>query len=261
MRILIVNDDGLYSNGMLHLENELSRFFEVYAICPDRQRSATSQAITIRETLIVKRVFKNHYHINGFPVDCVNIGINGNLIPRVDLVVSGINHGPNLGDDVHYSGTVGAARHAAVHNYKAIAISCEKTDLKGNFQRPAIWLRKFILENYDKLKTGIVYNMNYPYEPDDSPAEDEFPAVEFTYQGRRLYKDSYEILEESGDQFLIKLKEAILGKDIKEGSDFYALLNKRISITPLKLNTTDEEELRRWKLYESTKQYSFKNFT
>ncbi|MCS7205574.1 MAG: 5'/3'-nucleotidase SurE [Leptospiraceae bacterium] len=248
MRILIVNDDGLHSNGMLHLEEELSKFYEVYSICPDRQRSATSQAITIRETLIVEKVSETHFKVNGYPTDCVNIGLYGNLIPPVDIVISGINHGPNLGDDIHYSGTVGAARHAVIHNKKAIAISYENFDFNGNFRRVARWLRIWLEENYQYLNPDVIYNINYPYEEEEDSLEKPFPEVVYTFQGSRIYKDSYEILEEEHqERWVMKLKETILAKEVLPGSDFEAIQNKKISITPLSLTTTHWEELNRWK--------------
>ncbi|GIW23616.1 MAG: 5'-nucleotidase SurE [Candidatus Sericytochromatia bacterium] len=251
MRILIVNDDGLYSNGMIHLEEELKKKFEVYVICPDRQRSATSQAITIRETLLVEKVTETHYKVNGFPVDCVNIGLYSNLIPPIDIVISGINHGPNLGDDIHYSGTVGAARHALIHDKFAIAISYENPDLNGNFSRVAKWFAKWFENNYKLLNKNVLYNINYPLENNDISEDYPYPEVEFTFQGKRLYKDQYEILEEENQkQWILKLKETILGKEIKPGSDFYAIQNKKISITPLTLNSTHWEELKKWKKYE-----------
>lgn len=243
MRILIVNDDGLYSNGMIHLEEELKKDFEVYAICPDRQRSATSQAITIRETLLVNKITETHFSVNGFPVDCVNIGLYGNLIPEIDIVISGINHGLNLGDDIHYSGTVGAARHAIIHNKKGIAISYDNFDTEGNFHIVAKWFKNWLIENYSKLSNDTLYNINFPYWED----ENFFPEIEYTFQGKRLYKDSYEVLEEQGNQWLLKIKETILSKEILPGSDFYTIQNKRISITPLTLNTTNWEELKKWK--------------
>lgn len=255
-RLLIVNDDGLHSSGMLHLEKELSCDFEVWAVCPDRERSATSQAITIRETLRLTHVEGRHYHVNGFPADCVNVALYTGLFPRFDVVVSGINHGVNLGDDVHYSGTVGAARHAAVHRLISIAISSVNRDHAGNFLRPARWLRKWLKLNLEYLKQEFVYNINYPYEPEDVAADAPFPLAEVTRHGRRLYLDEYELLEESrageesaevyplaGRSAVLRLKETIMGREVVEGTDFYAMEQGRISITPLSLRTYDLEEM------------------
>lgn len=255
--ILIVNDDGLHSAGMLHLEEQLSHRFEVWAVCPDRERSATSQAITIRETLRLTHVSGRHYHLNGFPADCVNVALYSGLFPRFDLVVSGINHGVNMGDDVHYSGTVGAARHAAVHNIPAIAVSCVHGDDPGLFRRPARWVSEWLQLNLDRLRPEIVYNINYPREAPVEPAGEgspdgvhfdaPFPEAEITVHGRRIYRDSYELIEGTGDEAtgsgIYRLKETIMGREVRAGSDFHALERGHISITPLKLNTTDLDEM------------------
>lgn len=255
-KLLIVNDDGLHSSGMLHLEKELSRDFEVWAVCPDRERSATSQAITIRETLRLTHVEGRHYHVNGFPADCVNVALYAGIFPRFDIVVSGINHGVNLGDDVHYSGTVGAARHAAVHRLIAVAISNSKCDHASSFRRPAKWLRQWLRLNLEHLKREFVYNINYPFEPHDIALDAPFPEAEVTRHGRRIYLDEYELLEESvtgdasddsfplaGRSGVLRLKETIMGREVVEGTDFYAVEHGRISITPLSLSTFDVEEM------------------
>lgn len=244
-RILIVNDDGLHSAGMVHLEEQLSKGFEVWAVCPDRERSATSQAITIRETLRLTHVSGRHYHLNGFPADCVNIALYSGLFPRFDLVVSGINHGVNMGDDVHYSGTVGAARHAAVHSIPAIAVSCVHNHDPAIFLRPARWVAEWVRLNLDRLRPEIVYNINYPHEP--AGENGPFPVAEITVHGRRVYRDSYELLEATGDEStgsgIYKLKETIMGREVLAGSDFFAIESGHISITPLSLNTTDASEM------------------
>ncbi|MBI3395399.1 MAG: 5'/3'-nucleotidase SurE [Spirochaetia bacterium] len=231
MRILLTNDDGLRSNGMLHLEAELSAHFEVWAIAPDRERSATSQAIS-------------NYMVTGFPADCVNVALHWGEFPKFDLVVSGINHGPNLGDDLHYSGTVGAARHAAVHGLRAIAVSTPIKDHAGDFRRVAAWLRTWIQENASLLKHGIVYNINYPAEQDRSGP---FPKVAYTSHGRRVYKDTYEDLEEGTDYLILHLKETIMGESGGPDTDFAVLSNGQISITPVSIQTTDREELEIWR--------------
>ncbi|MBW7858649.1 MAG: 5'/3'-nucleotidase SurE [Leptonema sp. (in: Bacteria)] len=263
-RILIVNDDGLHSSGMLHLEAALSESYEVWSVCPDRERSATSQAITIRETLRLTHAGGRHYHLNGYPADCVNVALHSGFFPTFDVVVSGINHGVNLGDDVHYSGTVGAARHAAVHHIAAIAISCVNRDQSGNFYRPAAWLKEWLKENLDHLKQEMVYNINYPYEPEATTVDTPFPRVEITRHGRRIYMDTYETLERSrvtvaaqesdkstmidslpldGRSVVLRLKETIMGREIVEGTDFYTVEHGRISITPLSLATFDNNEI------------------
>ncbi len=243
-RVLLSNDDGLFSNGMKHLESELGKHLEVWAVAPDRERSATSQALTIRETLRLHRVKERHFTVSGFPVDCVNVALHEESFPEFDLVVSGINHGVNMGDDVFYSGTVGAARHAAIHGIKAIAISSGILSPRGDFQRTARWLSTWILENYNRMKTGIVYNINYPEE--NAPLESPFPPVVFTAQGKRIYLDGYIKLEDSKEYTVLKLKDADLGNLERDGTDFDVYDRGYISITPLGLDTTHKEELQRW---------------
>lgn len=246
LNILISNDDGLFSNGLLHLENELRTIATVYSIAPDRERSATSQALSIRETLRVEKESDFRFSVSGFPVDCVNVAIHLPSFPSFDLVVSGINHGENLGDDVHYSGTVGAARHAAIHGYRAIAISCPIREADGDFRRVARWLRTWIEAHLEELEYGIVYNINYPAE--NFPGfDDPLPGFEFTNQGRRIYNDEYQVLEEGQNRVVLKLKETVMGFSQKVDTDFYTVQKGLVSITPLKLDTTEREEMDRWK--------------
>ena len=198
LNILLSNDDGLSANGLLHLEQTLRRFAEVWAVAPDRERSGSSQAISIREHMRLERVRERHYTLSGFPVDCVNVALHSDLFPPFDLVVSGINHGVNLGDDIHYSGTVGAARHAAIHGVRAVAVSCPIREREGDFNRVSRWLAGWLQENYRYLLPGVVYNINYPEEARDVETSDPFPPVEITKQGSRIYNDEFEMGEEGG---------------------------------------------------------------
>ena len=116
MNILISNDDGITSNGIHALKKALSRKHNVFLIAPAKEKSATSQALTIFHRMHVEKLDDTTYTVDGFPTDCVNIGLFGEIFPEIDMVVSGINRGVNMGHDVHYSGTVGAARHGAVNS-------------------------------------------------------------------------------------------------------------------------------------------------
>ena len=246
IKILLTNDDGLQSNGMKHLEQILSEHADVWAVAPDRERSATSQAISIRDTLRMIQVNERHFMVNGFPADCVNVAFYSGRFPEFDLVISGINHGENLGDDVHYSGTVGAARHAAVHCVKSIAISCPIREHDGNFFRAAIWLRNWIDAHYNILEKGIVYNINFPKE-NNPELNDDFPESIWTIHGRRRYVDNYEAIEESGDSTIFRLKESVLGFENETNTDFSVMMGGKISITPISIQTTHTEELEKWK--------------
>ena len=258
LKILLTNDDGLQSNGMRHLEMVLREHADVWAVAPDRERSATSQAISIRDTLRMMEVNERHFMINGFPADCVNVAFYSGKFPDFDLVISGINHGENLGDDVHYSGTVGAARHAAIHGIKSIAVSCPIREHDGDFRRVAKWLWIWISENYNEMEKGIVYNINYPEEknPDE---DDEFPVLAWTAHGRRRYVDRYEAIEESGDSTIFRLKESVLGFKDEKDTDFQVTRQGMISITPLSIQTTHREELEKWKKRTQTENMQSSN--
>lgn len=232
MRILLTNDDGLFTNGMLHLESELSQIAETWCVAPDRERSATSQALTLRETLIVQKVQERKFTVNGFPTDCVNVALFAGGFPEFDLVVSGINHGVNMGDDVHYSGTVGAARHAALHRKKSVAVSCPIREHNGDFRHVALWVRRWLELRASILEPRIVWNVNYP------EANGSLPAARITFQGKRSYHDEYELLEDAPGRRVLKLKESTMGSEIEPGSDFDAFDAGFVSLTPLTTSTT-----------------------
>jgi 5'-nucleotidase len=233
MRILLTNDDGLFTNGMLHLEEELSQLAETWCIAPDRERSATSQALTLRETLIVQQIAERKYTVNGFPTDCVNVALFAGGFPFFDLVVSGINHGVNMGDDVHYSGTVGAARHAALHGRKSVAVSCPIREHDGDFRAAARWVREWLAARASLLQPRIVWNINYP-----AVTNGRMPEGRITFQGKRSYHDEYELIEDAPGRRILKLKETTMGNEIEPGSDFDAFDAGFVSLTPLSTSTT-----------------------
>lgn len=246
LRILLTNDDGLFSNGLGQVDEVLGEIADVWSVAPDRERSGNSQAITIRGTMRMTRVADQRYMVSGYPVDCVNVGLYSGKFPSFDMVVSGINHGPNLGDDVHYSGTVGAARHAAIHGLKAIAMSSPVLDHKGDMTRMASWLKEWILKHYEDLQIRTVYNINYPVE--SAKPGDPYPPVRITRKGTRIYNDQYQILEETQEETLIRLAESVMGHEEEVESDFRAFSEGAISITPLSLDPTNDEERTRWLL-------------
>lgn len=249
MRILVTNDDGLGSHGLTHLEEELRPHAEVWAIAPDRERSATSQAITVFDTMRLIQVRERHFMLTGFPADCVNVSLFSGYFPEFDLVISGINHGVNMGDDVHYSGTVGAARHAALHNKRAVAVSCPIRDKNGDFRRAARWLRLWLEEYFDFLDPGTVYNINYPEERDPSP-DHPLPDFRVARQGRRIYDDRFDTLEEGREgeheYKILRLRESELGHSDGVGTDFDVLAAGLVSVAPLNTDTTHSAEIERW---------------
>lgn len=245
MKILVTNDDGLNSNGMVHLEKELSGLGEVWVVAPDRERSGSSMAISIHEPLRIERVAARCYRINGYPTDCVNVAMRGGDFPVFDLVVSGINHGVNMGDDVFFSGTVGAARLAAMIGIRSLAVSCPIRDSDGDFSRVSRWVREWLEENFQRIEPGVVYNINYPSE-DTTQNGTPLPESRLTMQGRRVYRDEYRVLERAEHVSVIRLDDTPPGYEIDPGTDFEAVERGFVSITPLLIDTTALDELHKW---------------
>ncbi len=233
MKILLTNDDGIAAEGLQFLYEGLSADHEVFIIAPDRERSACSNIFTMRDELSVTKHSGNAFSISGYPADCVSIGIHSDIIPEIDLVISGINHGPNLGDDIHFSGTVAGARTAFIFGKPAIAVSINSFHAASPF---LVETGNFI-NNFIKTEINhenLYLNINYP----NLPAA-EIKGIKYTHLSKRIYKDTYiKYLKNDPDQFGMKL-EGIIETENTPWNDSYALENSYISITPLSIDSTD----------------------
>lgn len=252
MRVLLTNDDGYLAHGLICLKAalHLATDWEIWMLAPDRQRSATSMSLSIGADLLLTRLDETNFHLDGYPADCVNVALSSDRFPEFDLVVSGINEGPNLGDDVHYSGTVAGARQAAIKNIPAIAISSpvHTGHADKGMRAPAKLSVDWIKKNFTELTIGIVYNMNFPEFPLELDSE---PEILFCAQGRRTYHDHYSEQSISSASIVLKMQDTHFGHVEEAGSDFEAVLEGRIAITPLSTYTTDTGELSRWRKKQS----------
>ncbi len=239
MNILVTNDDGISSPGIHALKKTLSTEHKVFLISPAKERSATSQALTIFHRMHVEKLDELTYTVDGFPTDCVNIGLFGNIFPEIDMVISGINRGVNMGHDVHYSGTVGAARHGAVHQRYSLAVSSGNREEGYDYAREAEYIKVFIDKKLSTLKKGIVYNINFPLE-----FSKEISEIKLTKLGQRTYSDRYEIahIKENVYHYFLALTE--LGYVSSHGSDFESFYKGYVTVTPITLYTTDNDEFR-----------------
>ncbi|HSV96153.1 MAG TPA: 5'/3'-nucleotidase SurE [Spirochaetota bacterium] len=240
MNILLTNDDGIHSDGLAALCDALSEKHGVYIIAPNGERSACSNAITVRNDLGVEKLSEGRYALDGFPADCVNVGLHGGIIPSIDLVISGINHGPNLGDDVYFSGTTAGARTAFIFGVSGIAISLDCFGSSDYFGEAAGFMAAY-LEEYRKLaELGPLFlNINYP-----DLANTRIAGVRYTMLAKRHYRDSYSITGSDGNVIRMRLTGRIESDEL-EGSDAMELRNGYISITPLHLDCTDHSFIRR----------------
>ena len=234
MIILLTNDDGIHAKGINLLFDELSTKHEIYMIAPSEERSACSNAITMRSSLTIRSHDERKFSVDGFPADCVNIGLHGGLIPEPDLVVSGINHGPNMGDDIYYSGTVAGARVGFIHGKSGIAVSLTSNDRIEHLGDAAEYVLSFIESHADQIaRHKSFFNINYPAIP-----KNEIAGTAYTFLDKRSYKDSFIVKRSSQDERIVQLEGTVESARI-EGSD-YDLVNKGyVSVTPLKLDSTD----------------------
>jgi 5'-nucleotidase len=243
MNILLTNDDGISAAGINALFSVLSEKHSVYIIAPHEERSACSNAITVRDIIKTDIIDDRRYSVTGYPADCVNIGLHGNLIPEIDMVISGINHGPNLGEDVYFSGTVAGARSAYIFGVQGIAVSLDCIKRSDYFYDAARFIMRFI----DDFRTAygrhpVCLNINYP----DIPVP-EIMGVRYVCLGTRHYNDSYCIISESQGQLLLRLDGTVESID-KEGSDITELRKNYITITPLSLDHTDYDLIEKMKV-------------
>jgi 5'-nucleotidase len=234
VNILLTNDDGIQAPALRVLARELSALGQVTTVVPDRDQSATSHSLTLHRPLRIHRHPDGVVSIDGTPTDCVLIAFHGLLDVRPDVVVSGINHGPNMGEDVFYSGTVAAAIEGSMQGVPAIAASLVTHD-PADFVEPARFVRRLVEALAGRgLEGHPVLNVNLPHR-----SWSEIQGVRLTRLGTRVYSDTLiEKVDPRGRAYYW-----IGGQDpvweSHEGTDFHAVEHGHISVTPLSLDLTD----------------------
>lgn len=246
MHILVTNDDGIHSPALLQLKAQLSAFGRVTIVAPDRNQSATSQSLTLHRPLRIHPHGDEVYSVDGTPADCVLIAFHGMLIERPDLVVSGINHGPNMGEDVFYSGTVAAAIEGALQGVPAIAASLV-TRAHTDFAEPAILLGGIVRQVLERgLPKELLLNVNFPFRP-----RAQLKGIQLTRLGSRVYQDTLvKKVDPRGKDYYWIGGEDPIWKPI-EGTDFHAVDAGFVSVTPMQLNLSDAKaqvEMQHWDL-------------
>jgi len=253
MNILLTNDDGIYAEGLWALYNRFAKKHNVTVVAPDRERSAVGHGITLLEPLRATRVEVNGgasgYAVNGTPVDCIKIGVMEILASKPDIVISGINLGANVGVNINYSGTVAAAKEAALYGVPAIAVSILGYKVV-NYGYAALFT-DMLTENVNKkgLPFGTILNVNIP----DVPLE-EIKGVRISRQGITCLSENFEKRIDPRNRTYYwygpDFQSTINNPDIDEA----ALGQNFISITPIKCDTTDYsiiEEMKGWGIEKS----------
>lgn len=238
--ILVTNDDGVYSPGIQILAKRLRDLDSVVIVAPDRERSAAGHSMTLHRPLLIEEIRESVYSVNGTPTDCVNIGVKGLLRERPRLVVSGINKGPNLGDDITYSGTVAGAMEGILLGIPSFAVSLAA---RGNFlfadaAEVAFAAARQVLES--GLPAGTLLNLNVPNLP-----ADEIEGTRITRLGKRIYHQmTVERVDPRGKKYYW-IGGGEPDWEREEGTDFDAVDRKCVSITPLHLDLTDHASFER----------------
>jgi 5'-nucleotidase len=240
--ILVTNDDGVHSPGLISLFNAMKEIGDAYVIAPDRERSAVSHALTMHKPLRVEKLRERVYSVNGTPTDCVAVAVNKLLPEKPAFVVSGINKGANLGDDITYSGTVSAAIESTIMGIPAFAVSLvtsQKPALPLHFETASRFAKKigeYVLDN--SLPYDTLLNVNVP-----DVSLNNIKGIKFTRQGKRIYEGSvHETFDPHGE------KHYWIGGGTPywehgEDTDIQAIQGNHISITPIHLDLTNYDAL------------------
>jgi len=236
MKILVSNDDGYLATGIIALTDALEQVADVVVVAPDRNRSAASSSLTLHTPLRVSEVARKRYKVDGTPSDCVHLALTGFLDHEPDLVVSGINHGANLGDDVIYSGTVAAALEGRFLGLPTIAVSLVGHDLKhfDTAGRVASELVKKI--DRTGLASDVVLNVNVPNRPYDDLQGIRATRLGFRHKSEQILKDS-----DPYGRPIYWVGPAGKGQDAGDGTDFHAIEQGAASVTPLRVDLTRHE--------------------
>ncbi|EOX4834517.1 5'/3'-nucleotidase SurE [Vibrio sp. D415a] len=238
LRVLISNDDGVHAQGIHALADELRDIAEVTIVAPDRNRSGASNSLTLEQPLRVTEIAPNIYSVQGTPTDCVHFALNELMKDDLpDLVLSGINHGANLGDDVLYSGTVAAAMEGHFLGVQSVAFSLVG---KRHFESAARIARQIVQQHLaSPIPTNRLLNVNVPDLPSENLGE-----IEVTRLGARHHAENMIKQKDPRGHDIYWLGPPGKEQDAGEGTDFYAIEHGRVSMTPLQVDLTAHESLR-----------------
>jgi 5'-nucleotidase len=244
MRILVSNDDGYHTPGIHALAKAMSALGEVVVVAPEQNRSGASNSLTLDRPLNVHKASNGFYYVNGTPTDCVHVAVTGLLNPKPDLIVSGINNGANLGDDTLYSGTVAAAMEGFMFGLPAFAFSLTGKD----------WVH---LETAGRVATEVV--QHYLTQPLARPSllSVNIPSLDYqaltgweiTRLGKRHPSGAVMPTQNQRGETVYWIGLSGAAKDAERGTDFHAISEGKISITPLNIDLTHNEllsEVRDW---------------
>lgn len=233
MKILVSNDDGVTAPGIKVLAVELAKFAEITVVAPDRNRSGASNSLSLTRPIRLKQLDNGYFSVEGTPTDCVHLALTGLIDTPIDMVISGINDGANLGDDILYSGTVAAAMEGRHLGLPAIAISMVGDNIQ-HYHTAAVVARQLITQlSHIELPAQTILNVNVP----DLPL-DKIEGFEITRLGTRHSAEPVVKQTDPRGRPIYWVGPPGAEADAGAGTDFYAVNQRRVSITPLHLDMT-----------------------
>ena len=238
MRILLSNDDGYFAPGLAALAGALSGLGEIVVVAPEQNRSGASNSLTLDRPLLLRKAGSGFFYVNGTPTDCVHLAITGMLDGMPDIIVSGINAGANMGDDTIYSGTVAAATEGFLLGIPSIAISLVGSE-NGHFSTAARVARDLVqrfMEN--PIREPVLLNVNVPDLPDA-----EIRGTEITRLGRRHKAEPVVKMRSPRNETVYWIGAAGAAADAGPGTDFCAIEQGCVSITPLQIDLTHTAQM------------------
>ncbi|MDF1756906.1 MAG: 5'/3'-nucleotidase SurE [Legionellaceae bacterium] len=234
MRILISNDDGVLAPGIEALRIEMAKIAEINVLAPERNRSGASNSLTLLNPLRIRQLENGSHCVDGTPTDCVHLALTGYFDHKFDVVVSGINDGANLGDDVLYSGTIAAAMEGCNLGLSSLAISCVSKDVQ-HYSTAAVVASQIVNQvTHNPLPMQTMLNVNVP----DLPLE-EINGIEITRLGTRHNSEKTQKLLDPRGREIFWIGQQGEEADAGPGTDFYAVNRGFVSITPLHLDMTN----------------------
>lgn len=238
MRILLSNDDGYFAPGLAALYEALAGLGEIVVVAPEQNRSGASNSLTLDRPLFLKQAANGFYFVNGTPTDCVHLAVTGMLEYLPDIIVSGINNGANMGDDTIYSGTVAAATEGFLLGIPSIAVSM--TSFEGKHYETAGRVACELIERQVKnpIRQPVLLNVNVP----DIPYS-QLQGMEVTRLGRRHKAEPVVKMNSPRNETVYWVGAAGAAADAGPGTDFNAIAQNRVSITPLQIDLTHTAQL------------------
>jgi len=238
MRILLSNDDGYFAPGLACLAELLSEFSEIIVVAPERDRSGSSNSLTLDRPLSLHKSHNGFYYVNGTPTDCVHLAVTGMLDVMPDMIISGVNNGANMGDDTIYSGTVAAATEGFLLGIPSLAVSLVDAS-SGNYLTAARVAVDMVMRFRESdIQRPVLLNINVP-----NIEYQQLEGIEVTRLGRRHKAEPVIKSQNPRGESVYWVGAAGAAQDAGKGTDFYAIQHNRVSVTPLQIDLTRYDQL------------------